>query len=177
MASLSYEYALQLIRREHRGGRPTLLDVGCGYGALLSHARDKGIGLDYTGIDIVPEMIEHARGLHRDGRFICGDFLLMNDIGRYDYVVCNGILTIKLKASTIDMDKYFNVFVKKLYDSCGIGTSFNLMTNKVNFQVEDSYYRSPVETLAFCMSELSNRVILNHDHPRFQFWTYVYRND
>ncbi|QIG51351.1 class I SAM-dependent methyltransferase [Nordella sp. HKS 07] len=177
MAHLSYDYALQLVRREHHGTRPTLLDVGCGYGALLSYAQDKGIDLDYTGIDIVPEMIGYARSLHKNGNFICGDFLLMNEMRRYDYVVCNGILTIKLRATTLDMDRYFNALVKKLYDCCNIGTCFNLMTNKVNFQVENSYYRSPVETLAFCMSELSSKVVLNHDHPRYQFWTYVYRND
>lgn len=174
-ANLTYHYALKLIRPEYVRNRIMVLDVGCGYGGLLSYAKQHGFDMDYTGIDIVPEMTKHGAILHPDAKFIAGDFLKVVDLGRFDYVVCNGAMTIKLKASVLDMHRYADAMSRKMYEAAQTGLSFNLITNRVNFQVENSYYRSPVETLAFCLSELSDRVIIDYDHPRYQFWTYVYR--
>ena len=174
-ANSSYHYALKLIRPEHIESKIKVLDVGCGYGGLLTYAKQQGFDIDYTGVDIVPEMISHGKNLHPDAKFIAGDYLKVGDVGCYDYVVCNGAMTIKLQASILDMHRYADAMIRKLYEACQIGMAFNVMTTRVNFQAENSYYRSPVETLAFCLSELSDRVIIDHDHPRYQFWTYVYR--
>jgi SAM-dependent methyltransferase len=174
-AELTYFYALKLIRSDHPQTQIKVLDVGCGYGGLLTYAEQHGFDLDYTGIDIVPEMIEHGKKLHPQATFLVGDFLDLQDVGQYDYVICNGAMTIKLKASTLEMHHYVDAMLRKMFGAAKVGLSFNVMTNRVNFQVENSYYRSPVETLAFCLSELSENVVLDHDHPRYQFWTYVYR--
>jgi SAM-dependent methyltransferase len=174
-ANVTYRYMIELFRDSPREAPIQLLDVGCGYGGLLAYAKEHGFTLDYTGIDIVPEMIEHGRHLHPDAKFILGDFTTMKHLGHYDYVTCNGILTLKLAASILDMHKYADSMIRKMFDACKIGMCFNVMTTRVNFQIEDSYYRSPVETLAFCLSELSNKVKIDHNHPRYQFTTYVYR--
>ena len=42
------------------GNKPSLLDVGCGYGGLRRYAISKNIDLDYTGIDVAGNMIEWA---------------------------------------------------------------------------------------------------------------------
>jgi SAM-dependent methyltransferase len=175
-AEMSYFYAMKLIRSADLKKKIKVLDVGCGYGGLLAYAKQNGFDLDYTGIDIVPEMIEHGRKLHPKATFLVGDFLELKDMGQYDYVICNGAMTIKLKASTLEMHHYVDAMLRKLFCAAKVGLSFNVMTNRVNFQAENSYYRSPVETLAFCFSELSENVVLDHDHPRYQFWTYVYRS-
>jgi 2-polyprenyl-3-methyl-5-hydroxy-6-metoxy-1,4-benzoquinol methylase len=61
---------LALIAR-HLSIRPgTVLDVGCGPGHLTAHLRS--LGVDATGIDMVPEFIDHARASHPDGRYETG---------------------------------------------------------------------------------------------------------
>jgi SAM-dependent methyltransferase len=61
---------LALIGR-HLGGRPgPVLDLGCGPGHLTDHLR--GLGVDATGVDLVPEFIDHARATHPDGRYEVG---------------------------------------------------------------------------------------------------------
>ena len=55
--------------------RPSLLDVGCGYGALYRHAIAKNFDLKYTGIDVAANMIDWAETNLPAGTFIHGDVL------------------------------------------------------------------------------------------------------
>lgn len=61
---------LALITR-HLSIRPgAVLDVGCGPGHLTAHLRS--LEVDATGLDLVPEFIDHAREAHPDGRYELG---------------------------------------------------------------------------------------------------------
>ena len=40
--------------------RPSLLDVGCGYGALAELIKLRKANVDYYGIELVPEMVNFA---------------------------------------------------------------------------------------------------------------------
>lgn len=48
-------------------GRGPVLDVGCGPGTVTAHLA--GLGLDVSGVDLSPRMIEHARRRHPHLRF------------------------------------------------------------------------------------------------------------
>ncbi|MDR7274761.1 class I SAM-dependent methyltransferase [Catenuloplanes atrovinosus] len=61
---------LAFIARHLGGTRGTVLDLGCGPGHLTDHLRT--LGADATGIDLVPEFIEHARAAYPDGRYRLG---------------------------------------------------------------------------------------------------------
>lgn len=171
---LRYRNMLDVVRAEDRGTSFSLLDVGCGYGGLLDQAVD--LACDYTGIDLVERTIAHGRELHRDASFVVGD-VLSHDFGgqTFDYVVCSGILTLKLTASIKEMNDYFHRIVRRMFALSRKGIAFNVMTNHVNFVDPKLFYRSPVEVLAFCLSELSPKVRLDHAYPLYEFTTYVYR--
>ena len=95
---LRYAKMFEVIEPQDVGRKPvTVLDVGCGYGGLLDYAKSRGIVIDYIGIDLVPEMIEHARAKHPDACFAVGDILSRSEPLEVDYAICNGILTLKLK--------------------------------------------------------------------------------
>ena len=64
---------LALIVR-HLSIRPgTVLDVGCGPGHITEHLRC--LDVDATGIDLVPEFIEHARAARPHGRYELGSMV------------------------------------------------------------------------------------------------------
>jgi len=55
----------------HLAGRPgRVLDLGCGPGHITDYLRS--LGVDATGIDIVPEFIAHAQGAYPSGSYQLG---------------------------------------------------------------------------------------------------------
>ena len=153
----------------------SILDVGCGYGSLADVIRQNNIPLEYTGIDIVEEMVVAGVNRHPECRFIHGD-VLDADLGMYDYVVCNGILTQKMSASTLEMNRFAQELIKRLFSLCRIGIAFNLMSTYVNFQKDNLYYRNPAEVIAWCMSELSPRVRLDSTYQLwYEYTVYLYK--
>ncbi|HEX2578279.1 MAG TPA: class I SAM-dependent methyltransferase, partial [Aquihabitans sp.] len=55
----------------HLSIRPgAVIDVGCGPGHLTGHLRS--LDVDATGFDVVPELLQHARATHPDGRYVLG---------------------------------------------------------------------------------------------------------
>jgi ubiquinone/menaquinone biosynthesis C-methylase UbiE len=55
----------------HLAGRPgTVLDLGCGPGHITDYLRS--LGVDATGIDMVPEFIAHAQTTHPSGSYQLG---------------------------------------------------------------------------------------------------------
>ena len=58
---------LELIGRHLTGRAGPVLDLGCGPGHLTAHLRS--LGVEATGLDLVPEFIAHARATHPDVPF------------------------------------------------------------------------------------------------------------
>ena len=61
---------LAFIRRHLTLQDGSVLDAGCGPGHLTGYLRS--LGVDATGIDMVPEFIAHARATHPDGTYHLG---------------------------------------------------------------------------------------------------------
>ena len=58
------------------GGLGPVLDVGCGPGTVTGYLAERG--LDVSGIDLSPRMIEHARRLHPECTFSVGSSTDLN---------------------------------------------------------------------------------------------------
>lgn len=81
-------------------GVVSLLDAGCGEGALLCEAEPRGFAGRYRGEDILPSMVEAARRLAEERRanrssdaeidFACCDFFA--ERSRFEVVICCGAL-------------------------------------------------------------------------------------
>jgi len=160
-----------------RSETPSLLDVGCGFGSLIDRANELRIPLTYTGIDICKPMVEFARNRHPQSEWIADDFLNLEMPKQFDYVICNRILTQKLEATIREMDDFLKMLVRRMFDLCKIGCAFNTMTSHVNFTSPNLCYRSPSELVAWCMSEISSRVVIDSAYPLFEFTVYIYRED
>lgn len=158
------------------GSKPSLLDVGCGYGGLQGYANSKNIDLDYTGIDVAGNMIEWAGTNVPSGNFIHGDILDYEFDGQFDYVVCNGILTQKLETAGLQMDQFAAQLIRQMFSLCTIAVAFNVMTTKVNYFSNNLYYRNPAELFSWCLSEICPHIKLDHSYPLYEYTIYLYRN-
>ncbi|WFE49424.1 class I SAM-dependent methyltransferase [Micromonospora sp. WMMD1155] len=70
---------LALIGRHLATRTGPVLDLGCGPGHLTGHLRS--LGVDATGIDLVPEFIAHARATHPDVAFHIGSLESLDVVG------------------------------------------------------------------------------------------------
>lgn len=154
----------------------TLLDVGSGFGSLLDRAQALHFPVRYTGIDLVEDMVASGRRRHPEATWIRGDVLTHKFDTRYDYVVNNGVFTQKLDASIPEMQTFTKRMIKRMFALCRQGIAFNLMTTHVNFMVSNLYYTSPIEVLAWCMSEVSSNVRVDHAYPLYEYTVYLYRH-
>jgi SAM-dependent methyltransferase len=159
----------------YQKNKVSLLDVGCGYGGLFQYAVDRKIELQYTGIDVAANMIEWAAENLPAGLFILGDVLDAQLGETFDYVVCNGILTQKLEIPAMQMDAFAAQLIRRMFSLCNVGVAFNVMSTKVNYFSNNLYYRNPVELLAWCMSEITPHIMLDHAYPLYEYTIYLYR--
>lgn len=164
--------------------RVSLLDVGCGWGGLVKRAREVDLPVDYTGIDVVADMVDYGNKTFPDATFRDQDIFAMAEPRAYDFVVCNAILTQKLEISNIQMERYSRELVRKMFELCRHGIAFNMMSTRVNFMVGNLFYQNPSELFAWLLSEISPRVRFDHGYSSlangrgkfYDFTVYVYRD-
>lgn len=173
--NLRYEKMLAVLPDSDPPPTTTMLDVGCGFGGLLRHARAKGLKFSYTGVDVAENMIQWAKKEYPADQFFLGDVLKLEFDRKYSYVVCNGILTQKLNTPGLVMDEYAHQLIRRLFDLSLGGIAFNVMTTKVNHFANNLYYRNPAELLSWCLSEITRHVKIDHAYPLFEYTVYLYR--
>ncbi|RMG24560.1 MAG: class I SAM-dependent methyltransferase [Methanobacteriota archaeon] len=171
--ALRYEKMLAVI--VEASDAVSILDVGCGFGGLLAYSQKKGVKVDYTGIDVAENMIEWARNKCMNAEFVCGDILEVDFGRRFDYVVCNGILTQKLDVPGMVMDRFAGRLIRRMFDLCYKGIAFNVMTTKVNYFSNNLYYRNPAEMLSWALSEITPYIKIDHSYPLYEYTMYLYR--
>lgn len=173
---LRYANMLAVMPPEEWDRGVSLLDVGCGFGGLLTYAQANGYHLRYTGIDLVKEMVDEARSLNPGVSFVHADVFALDSAQRFDYVVCNGALTPRYATTIRDMDAYVHRFLRAMFAHCDRGIAANFMTTKVNYVEDHLYYINPVEMLAWCLGELSTKVRLDHAYRLYEYTMYCYRS-
>lgn len=158
----------QLIDRLPLAGA-TILDVGCGFGDLVHHLDSEGILFaSYIGIEVVPEF--HAEAVDRYQRdnvkFLCGDFLTIEDIPKTDYVLGSGIFN--LQFGDLDGYEYFDRTLKKMAEVANLAISVDFLSDKVDRRHPWNYHSSPLRVLDLAYS-VGRRVLLRNDFFPFEF--------
>jgi len=102
----------------------SLLDVGCGFGDLAAWLAHQGRSVDYTGIDISPELLDEGRRQYPGLRLIETDLLDFDPPpGSYDWVWLSGTLNRNLE----DNGRYARSVIARMFSVCRKGIAFNLL--------------------------------------------------
>jgi SAM-dependent methyltransferase len=152
----------------------SVLDFGCGYGGLVEYLLQKERSkpwykmLKYTGIDLTPEMIQHAAASY--GNY--GDFLVGTKAeSLFDYILINGTLNLRLGQSEEYWTSYCMDTILDLNSQCTKGLSVSFLTNERDgFEPGNRvYYADPSIWLNFFITRVSRRITLLHDYgvPEF----------
>jgi SAM-dependent methyltransferase len=156
----------------------SLIDYGCGYGALLDHLVQGGVPATYVGFDVSAAMIEAARALHPGG----GPGVFFTEEARLapaDYAVGSGIFNVRLDVPEPEWEAYVLGTLERL-DALGRrGFAFNVLSRYSDpaRRRADLYYADPLFLFDHCKTRFSPRVALLHDYPLYEFTVLVRRGD
>ncbi len=171
---LSFSKLVELID----GSSPfSIIDFGCGYGALLPYLKGRGWSFDYTGVDILERMVESARAAHGETssqRFRPpGD-----DLGPADYLIACGVLNLKLQVDRERWTEYCLETIERFDALSRKGFAFNMLTSYSDPEKrrDDLYYGDPSFFFDHCKRHISPDVALLHDYGHYEF-TIIVRSD
>ena len=171
---LRFSRLLEVVRPAEAPVCPSILDVGCGYGALLDYVRGRALGLDYRGFDISEPMIAAARARHGegDGATFSSDARTLETA---TYVVASGIFNVRLSFTLDQWRGYVLDTLSALDGWSTAGFAFNMLSTHSDpgRRRDDLYYADPRELFDICTRRFSPRVALLHDYPLFEFTVIV----
>jgi len=148
----------------------TVLDVGCGLGALQEHLLSNEIVCTYTGYDINPKLIEAAQQRHSNAVFEVHD-ILEEDFPEFDFIVSSSSFNLKLEHE--DNYAFIERMLRTMHRHARRAVAVDLMTSYVDFQRPDAFFYEPERVFAIAKG-ITKRVTLRHDLPLFQFCVYLY---
>lgn len=119
----------------------SLLDVGCGLGDLDTFLISRDIAVDYTGVDILQDMIDCAKRKHPQKDFRCINlFDTEHELDRqYDIVFTSGIFNLNLGNNEVFFQKAMEVF----FALAGEMVVFNMLHEKSPDPDPTYYYTHP----------------------------------
>ena len=157
---------------------PSILDLGCGAGLLLDYMKEKRLltSFDYTGIDISEKMVETAKKRWPASNFEQRDILQKPLASQsYDYVIMNGVLTLKASLPYNAMVKFAERLIEAAFASCRLGLAFNVMNKHVDWERDDLFHWPFDEAAAFLKKFCSRHIIFRADYGLYEYTTYVFR--
>jgi SAM-dependent methyltransferase len=164
----------QLLRVVDRPGRYSLLDYGCGYGALLAHLRGAGSDCGYTGFDLSAPMIEHAGAAFAgdpDARFSSDEA----ELRPADYTVASGVFNVRQEVAAETWSAYVLESLDRLDELGRHGFAFNLLTSYSDPERmrDDLWYADPGRIFDHCRRNYARNIALLHDYGLYEFTVIV----
>lgn len=157
----------------------SILDYGCGYGALFDFLHRHGWQFDYYGVDRIEKMVIAGKETHKDfpnAHFTTDE----KELGPVDYLIGGSIFNNKLEVPNADWQDFV---VKTLHDMnnlCSKGFSFNMLTAYSDedrmAQRPDLFFGDPLFFFDVCKRNFSRNVALLHDYGLYDF-TILVRKD
>ncbi|MFN7976742.1 MAG: class I SAM-dependent methyltransferase [Vicinamibacterales bacterium] len=148
----------------------SLLDLGCGYGALLDTLRARGSAVSYRGYDISADMIAAATARH--GHDTAARFSTeLAAFGPSDVAVASGVFNVKLDTPVDTWHDYVWATIDTLHAVSTRGFAFNMLStySDPDRRKASLYYADPCAVFDRCKRTFSTQVALLHDTPLFEF--------
>jgi SAM-dependent methyltransferase len=161
-----FDQLLQLVADPAR----SLVDFGCGVGALLGHMRGRGLTGPYRGIDIEAEMI--AAAATRWAEEPAAVFEIGASPSRAaDYAGASGIFNVRLRHDEAIWRAHVLGVLAEMDRSSRLGFAFNCLTSYADADRmrSDLYYADPCFYFDLCKRNYSRHVALLHDYGLYEF--------
>jgi len=149
----------------------SVLDVGCGFGDFGNWLSSRFPNIDYTGVDINPNLIEIGKekfGLnlyHKNNTF---DY----EENSFDLVVSNGIFNAQLNYEC--QLAYLEKYLVSFYKISRLGFACDFMSEYVDFKHSGSYHTKEQDVIKI-VKKFTKRYIIRNDYLDYEFMIYVFK--
>ncbi|MBL4720801.1 MAG: class I SAM-dependent methyltransferase [Alphaproteobacteria bacterium] len=148
----------------------SLLDVGCGIGHFAGWLNANGHRGAYTGVDLMPEMVDKATALYPGRTFAAADILSDDFPHSADYVIASGIFH-------MGDAKLMKKMIAAMFEVCNIGVAFNSLSSWYDTTEQGEFYcADPLEILEYCRT-LTPNILFRHDYLPHDFTVFIYKDD
>lgn len=145
-----------------------ILDVGCGLGDFFPFLKQKGYRVQFTGIDLCPELVGSARQRFPEANFKVDDILKNTVQENFDWVFLSGALNYRIENNW----DYTQAMLKKMFALANRGVACNFLTSYVDYESPPHFHHHPEQVFEFVM-KLTRKVVLRHDYPLWEFTVYL----
>ncbi|OGM25846.1 hypothetical protein A2962_00360 [Candidatus Woesebacteria bacterium RIFCSPLOWO2_01_FULL_39_61] len=150
----------------------SVLDVGCGFGEMAKFLKKRYEGVDYTGVDIVPEFIEEAKKNYPEYQFFVRDFFSKPMSETYDVILASGVLNSNVPENM----EYRKKAIKIIFAHAKKVLAFNMLgayPQPENDPTSNVWYADSLEILKYCTT-LTRRVIFRANYHPTDFTIFMY---
>jgi SAM-dependent methyltransferase len=154
----------------------TVADFGCGTGALFTRLDERAdpppLG-GYIGYDLVPAMVEAARGLHTDprARFEVGTAV----DEEVDYVMASGAFSMRGGLEDAEWETHVQAVLQGLWERSRRGLGFNLFARGTEDFKPVMYAGDPETWARWCSRSLPGALVALRYGPPLQDFTVLVR--
>lgn len=150
----------------------SIIDYGCGFGAMFDYLYARGWKFDYYGVDLIEKMVLAGRETHKD--FPNAHFTIdEKELPVAEYLVAAGIFNIKMDAEYAEWENFTCETLQRMNAFCAKGFSFNMLTKYSDAermaQRPDLFYGDPLFFFDFCKRNFSRNIALLHDYGLYDF--------
>ena len=157
----------------------SVIDYGCGYGAMFEYLHAKGWDFDYHGVDLIEKMVLAGRENYKvfpNAHFTTDE----KELPVADYLMAASIFNIKLESPYDEWQNFVCNTLLRMNALCSKGFSFNMLTKYSDAdrmaERPDLFYGDPLFFFDFCKRNFSRNVALLHDYGLYDFTIIIRKN-
>lgn len=158
-----------------RGERFSVLDFGCGLAHLYPYLAARFPNCRYTGVDLVPEFIEHGRRAYPNAGFHL--IKSVDDLrDTYDHIVLSTVFNFRYVESLEENRAIVRDTLRRLFAKARVSLAVDFMTDYVDFQQQGAYHENADEIRRFAERELTRRLILDQSYAPYEFSLILFKD-
>jgi 2-polyprenyl-3-methyl-5-hydroxy-6-metoxy-1,4-benzoquinol methylase len=136
-----------------------ILDFGCGKGDLYGFIKERGISINYCGIDVNENLIKLAKSKYPETEFIAVDLEESEFERAFDVIFICGVFNLRIAG----IEESMKNVLKTLFRLCKETLHVNFLSYYIAQRNVELFYVKPEEILKFAITELSPSVKLMND--------------
>jgi SAM-dependent methyltransferase len=149
-----------------------VLDVGSGIGQFYEHLLKIKYQGAYTGIDLIPDYVQHCSQKFPEARFYHTNFFDFKIRSLPDVIVASQVFNARYKSS--DNILVLTRFLELAFSQTKSSVTVDMLTSYVDFTVPELFYFNPEQVFSIA-KKFTRLVQLRHDYLPFEFTIQLYK--